>query len=345
MATKKSEMSFADYELQNRKRTRTDNFLDEVDRLIDWVNIKNIIIRNYKRSSYNAAGSPSYPVLKMFKVLLLQTWYDLSDPLTEEALLDRISFQRFTGFSSSDDIPDYSTICRFRNELLNSGLYDKLFRDINRQLEKMELMVKKGVIIDATVIESSRRPRKTIEVMPEDRKEDEQEPESDVNIKYSDDTDARWLSKGGKAIYGYKAHVMVDSKDGFVLGGVVTPANEPDINHMEDVIAEGKIKPGTKVHADKGYASRDNRKIIKHRKLVNGIMKKAARGHPLNEKEKSWNKKISQVRYKVERTFGTLKRLYGFSRMRYLGIKKGLMEFYLKAMAFNLRKAVNLLAV
>lgn len=195
MATKDSEMSFADYELQRRKRTRTDNFLDEAEKLIDWVSIRNIIIRNYKRK-FDAAGNPSYPPLKMFKVLLIQTWYDLSDPMAEEALLDRISFQRFTGFSSSEDIPDHSTICRFRNELLKSGLYDKLFRDINRQLEKMDLMVKKGVIIDATVIESARRPRKTIESMPEDRKEEEQKP--DVNIEYSDDADAMdhkgWLS-------------------------------------------------------------------------------------------------------------------------------------------------------
>ncbi len=342
MPTKKIEMSFADYELQRKRKTRTDNFLDEVNEMMDWVSINNIIFRNYKRTS-DATGNPSYPPLKMFKVLLLQTWYDLSDPMTEEALLDRLSFQRFTGFSSSDDIPDHSTICRFRNELMKTGLYEKLFREINRQLDKRELIVKKGVIIDATVIESARRPRKTVETAPEDRKEEETEP--DVNIEYSDDSDAKWISKGGKAVYGYKAHVMVDSKDGFVLGGVVTPANETDMKNMEAVIQESKIRPGTKVHADKGYASRENRKIIRHRKLVNGIMKKGVRNHPLNEKEKIWNKKISQVRYKVERTFGTLKRLYGFNRMRYLSLKKGLMEFYLKAMAFNLKKAVNLLVV
>ena len=96
--------------------------------------------------------------------------------MTEEELLDRLSFQRFTGFSSSDDIPDHSAIYRFRNEWRKSELYGKLFKKINCQLDRMELVVKKGIIINTTVIESARRPRKTIENIPEDRKDEETEP-------------------------------------------------------------------------------------------------------------------------------------------------------------------------
>jgi IS5 family transposase len=345
MRTENDRIGFAEYALQQRRKSRSDNFLQEAEKLLNWIPINNILFRNYSKN-ISGPGNIAYSPLKMFKILLLQTWYDLSDPAMEETLLDRLSFQRFAGFTTDDEIPDETTICRFRNELLKNGGYDKLFREINKQLEEKELIVKKGVIIDATVVESSRRPKKTVEVLPEDRKEEETRSEvNEVNIEYSGDRDARWLVKGSDIIYGYKAHVMVDSYDGFILGGIVTPANESDINHMEDVIKEGKIRPGTNVLADKGYACNGNDEILKKRRLNNLIMFKGARGHPLTEEKKECNRLAGQIRFRIEQTFGTLKRMYRFSRMRYLGLKKCLMEFQLKAMAFNLKKAVNLITI
>jgi len=119
----------------------------------------------------------------------------------------------------------------------------------------------------------------------------------------------------------------------------VTPANTADTTEFEKLINESRISEGSIVLADKGYAGEKNRTILSEKKLKNGIMTKAARNKPLSLVQRILNRLISSVRYKVERSIGTLKRGYHFSRMRYLGLKKGNMEFLLNAMAFNLKKA------
>jgi transposase, IS5 family len=327
-------MGFADYLIEQRKHSNA--FLDKMDQFIDWNHIGKLLKKKYKKTM-STDGRPAYPPLPMFKLLLLQRWYSLSDPGLEEALNDRISFIRFSGFSLASSLPDYSTICRFRNSLLELGLYEKLFEEIVRQLEGRGLLVREGAIVDATVIESSRRPRKAVEIIPEDRKEEE--TARPPVVSYSNDTDATWIKKGKKAYYGYKAHISVDAQDGYVLGGHVTPANVADTTELEKLVDELDLPEGSMIFADKGYASENNRAILTQKKLTNGIMDKAVRNKPLTSTEVFINKLISSIRYKVERSIGTLKRGYHFCRMRYLGLKKGNMEFLLNSMAFNLKKA------
>jgi IS5 family transposase len=325
---------FTDYFLEQRKHSNT--FLDKIDQFIDWKHIEKLLKKKYKKT-FSADGRPAYPPLPMFKLLLLQRWYGLSDPGLAEALNDRISFIRFSGFSISSSLPDYSTICRFRNTILELGLYEKLFEEIMKQLESKGLLVREGAIVDATIIESSRRPRKVMEIMPEDRKEDK----ADISptVAYSDDTDATWIKKGKKPYYGYKAQVSVDAKDGYVIGGHVTPANVADTTELEKLIDASDLPKNSFVLADKGYASEKNRTLLKDRGYQDGIMDRAARNKPLTIVQCIINRLISSVRYKVERSIGTLKRGYHFSRMRYTGLKKGNMEFLLNATAFNLKKA------
>ena len=124
-----------------------------------------------------------------------------------------------------------------------------------------------------------------------------------------------------------------------MIGGHVTPANTADTTEFEKLINESRLSEGSIVLADKGYAGEKNRTILAKKKLKNGIMAKAARNKPLSHVQRILNRLISAVRYKVERSIGTLKRGYHFSRMRYLGLRKGTMEFLLNAMAFNLKKA------
>ena len=333
MPEKSTPPSFADYFIEQRKHSNT--FLDKINLLIDWKHIDKLLRKKYKKTA-SADGRPAYPPLPMFKLLLLQRWYGLSDPGLEEALNDRISFLRFSGFSLMGSLPDYSTICRFRNALIDLDLSEKLFEEITRQIESHGLLIRKGAIVDATIIESSRRPRKVIEVMAEDRREEKTEG---VPITYSDDSDAAWIKKGKRAYYGYKGHISVDSKEGYILGGHVTPANTADTTEFERLVHESHLPEGSIILADKGYASEKNRTILTDHKLKDGIMEKAARNKPLTVTQRIINRIISSVRYKVERTIGTLKRGYHFSRMRYKGIKKGNMEFILNAMAYNLKKA------
>lgn len=301
-------------------------------------------LRKKIRSKTNAVGNPAYPPLVMFKILLLQRWYNLSDPGVEQALLDRLSFIRFMEFSIEDDVPDETTICRFRNGLIRLNVLDKLLAMINSQLEGKGLLVREGAVVDASVVESQRRPRKVIDVMPEDRDEDadEQETAMEYRVSYSDDTDAAWLRKRNRAYYGYKLHAATDSRDGFVLCGHITPANRSDTGEFEKLVDDAGLDPGDWVYADKGYCSGKNRDILFERGLEDGTMDKTPRGGRLTEFEKARNRSISSVRQIVERAFGTLKRGYDFFRSRYVGQAKVEGEFHILAMAFNLKKAVRL---
>lgn len=340
MTDKFTTKGLADYFIDQRRYTN--QFLDKIDALIDWKDIEKVLNKKYRKVA-SADGRPAYPALPMFKLLLLQRWYGLSDPGLEEAINDRISFIRFSGFSVSSTLPDHSTICRFRNALLELNLFEKLFQEINGQLEKKGILVRQsnGAILDATIIESSRRPRKVIDLMPEDRKEESEVPPHVVT--YSDDPDATWVRKGKKPYYGYKAHVAVDTKEGFVLGGHITPAHVADITQFEKLLEESNLAGDVPVFADKGYSSEKNRATLTGKGHIDGIMYKAARGKPLTLLQRLMNRLISSVRYRVEQGIGTLKRGYHLSRMRYTGLNKGNMELMLTAMAFNLKKAVLLM--
>ena len=196
MTDKFTTPSLADYFVEQRKHSNT--FLDKIHQFIDFKEVERLLKKKYKKTA-SADGRPAYPPLPMFKLLLLQRWYGLSDPGLEEALNDRISFIRFSGFSLVSSLPDHSTTCRFRNALLELNLYERLFEEINRQLESSGILVRKGAIVDATIIASSRRPRKVMEIIPEDRKEETVETPA---ITYSDDADAAWIKKGNRPYCG-----------------------------------------------------------------------------------------------------------------------------------------------
>ncbi len=331
---------FLDLAVSQLKKAQT--FLNDVDGLINWRPIEKEL-RKKLGGNTDATGNPAYPSLAMFKVLLLQRWWNLSDRGMDDALADRISFRIFTGMSFGYDTPDSATICRFRNRLMELGLDQKLFDLLNQQLTGHELIVKQGVIVDASIVESSRRPRKK-QTIEEVEAAEADEPEYAVTTEYSDDSEAKWTVKAGKPYYGYKLHAATDAGRGFILGGHITPANRADTREFMKVLDESKAIKGSMVFADKGYASFDNRSKLDKKRITDGIMYKAAKGRPLTGPEKLMNRVISGLRGKVERAFGTLKRDYGFQRTRYLGIAKVQTEFLLNAMAFNLKKAVRMMA-
>jgi IS5 family transposase len=316
-------------------------FLDKVDKLIDWNPIEILLKKKYRRTK-DATGKDAYPALMMFKAMLLQRWYNLSDPALEAALYDRLSFMRFCGLSLSSSKPDETTLCRFRNGLIRTKLDKKLLDKINYQFEKSGLLIRFGAIVDATVVASCRKPKKVIEVVPEDRKEDEKSLPRQAKVSFSADSDAAWLKKAGKFHYGYKCHAMVDAKEGFYLGGHATGANKSDIKELPKLLLENQLSPNAFVLGDKGYTSAENKKCLKEAGLLSGLMAKAYRNRPLTEEEKGNNRSISSIRYKVERAFGTWKKDLGFGRMRYLGVQKVEYELAMTGLAFNIKKAVNL---
>ena len=331
------------------KKLGKNNQLIKLALLIDWNPIRAILAKVHKRDDLVRSGGFSYDKLKMFKAILLGQWHSLSDAKLEEALNVRLDFMRFCGFDIDDEIPDYSSLNRFRNKLIQRNLEEKLLLEINHQLEEQELKVQKAeaAIIDATVIESKSRPRRVLE-LSEDTKDllelasEDIASEESASINYeaveSCDKDAKWLKKGKRSYYGYKAFVSVDDGDGYINDIHVTPANVAEVNEFDKITKNVNAK---RVMSDKGYASAKNRESLKARKIKNGMMYKATSKRELNQREKLFNRIVSKTRYVVERTIGTLKNHFGCGRAKYLGLAKVKAQLFLKAICHNLLKAVN----
>jgi IS5 family transposase len=344
MERKVDMFGIADFAVAKNRRQVT--FLDGVVAMIDWGRIEKLLKRKLGRTDEVTVGAKAYPALQMFKILLLQQWYGLSDQEAEFAMLDRISFTRFAGFSLEESVPDHSTICRFRNSLVEKKLLHALLDEVNGQMEKHGKLVKKGVAVDASIISSAARPRKRVDVETVvcDREEDESAPTEQVkvSVSYSHDCDAAWTKKGKEFHYGYKAHTSVDVDTGLVLAAHVTPANYSDTGELAALVKQSRLPAKSRVYADKGYTSAGNREIIKQHMCKDGIMNRAYRNKPLTERERTRNKLISKRRYIVERVFGTLKQHYDMARASYLGIAKVQGELLLSSLAYNFKRALFL---
>jgi len=295
--------------------------LDGIHQLIDWREIERRLSGVHDKKQ----GEQAWPPLLMFKALLLQSWYGLSDPGLEKQLARDLMFRRFINLGLSEGVPDHSTIWRFRNTLAQHGLLDSLLAEVNQQLSDKGLYIKTGEvsIVDATVIEAKQsRPRKGKDG------ENTQDSEAGYNVK---------VAANGKtaSTYGYKAHVNVD-EDGFIKAIDYTPGNEHDSKSLE------KLLTGTEeqVYADKAYASAEHDKLLAKRNTGNRILHKAKRNHALNEQQKHQNRQWSSVRSTVERVFGVLKQHYDIGKARYLGLQRNQTRFMLAAMAYNIKRGV-----
>lgn len=299
--------------------------LEKISLLLDWAPLEVIALRVRSR----VEGRPPYCALSMFKALLLQQWYGLSDPGLEEQLLDRVSFRRFCGFTLDAETPDETTLCRFRNALKDAGLGDQLFVEINRQLDAAGLIVRKGTLIDATLIECAVR----------------QPPSGStprgIESKSSHDPDANWTRSGRnrQLFFGYKAHIGVDEGSGLVRSRQLTGAKTYESSVADDLIM-GDEKA---VYADKAYEKKERRLALKARGAKDRIQH---RRHNHQPKLPYWqsvrNTLIGKVRTAVERVFSQFKGIYGMRRMRYRGLKANAFHLDLVAMAYNLNQGAKL---
>lgn len=327
-------------DLRTRKIKRT--FFTQINTLIDWDSVEAIINKHYTKGT-SATGQPSYRGLLLFKMSLLQTWYGLSDYEVEDRVNDSISFGYFCGLTIDSVAPDHSTLSRFRTALTKSGAYEDLFKEINSQLEGHGIIVKTGVIVDASVVDTPLKPKgRTNHKVTEDRSEDQ---EVSVTKDYSSnvDKDASWLKKAGKYHYGYKKHHLTD-EEGLVLGVVTTKASVNEVSNLEEVLDSADLPEGIPVKADKGYQSEKNAQLLEKRKLKNHILKKAKRNTPLTHWEKKFNKLVGKTRFKVERTFGGIKRWFNGGEARYRGIEKMHTQNLMEAICYNLYRSPGRIA-
>jgi IS5 family transposase len=296
--------------------------LERITGLIDWNRLEALVAAVRP----GQMGRPPYDPLSMFKALLLQQWYGLSDPGLEEALLDRVSFRRFCGLALDAATPDETTLCRFRNALKQAGLGEALFAEVLGQLEAAGFVLKTGTLVDATLIRSA------VRAPPSGSTPKGQESRS------PHDADANWTRRGParSLFFGYKAHVGVDQGSGLVRSRVLTPAKVYESQVADDLIL-GDEKA---VYADKAYEKKARRQALKARGVKDRIQ------HRRNNQQKVlpyWrtvrNKLIGRVRSAVERTFSQLKGRYRLDRMRYRGLAANAFHLDLVLIAYNLRTA------
>lgn len=304
--------------------------LDRILKVFDWSPFEQVL---KPLAASGGPGRPSYLVLPMFKAMLLAQWYQLSDPALEEALADRISFRRFCGFALDAVTPDETTICRFRNALGAAELGEALMAELDRQLGCRGFLVKEGTMIDATLIEAQAARPRDDRVNEEPAQADAAEPRVDP--------DATFTKQGKTTVYGYKAHVAVDRGSGLIRRAQLTPANVHD-SQQADKLVMGDERA---IYADKAYASHARRAALKARGIKDRIMHRPNKHHPeLPHWQQRRNVLIRAARAAIERTFGTLKRGYGYRRVRYFSLIANAIELQLKCFAFNLRKAAVLAA-
>lgn len=350
MKTEKK-LGFADYMVERRKIKQV--FFNQVNLIVDWRLISNIINKHYQKGE-SAVGRPSYDGLVLFKMSLIQTWYGLSDYEVEDRVNDSISFGRFVGISLDDPVPDHSVLSRFRTELTQKGAYEKLFKELNKQLEKHKIIVKTGAIVDASIIDSPLKPKgNTTYEIENDRAEEERSDEdknkenkqqaSLTKTQKGADSEGRWIKKSGKTRFGYKKHVVTD-EEGLILGVLTTPANVNEISNLEQVLDTADLPKDIYLLGDKGYASAKNEEILKKKNLKSRILYRARKGKPLTDRQKLRNKLIGKTRFKVERTFGSIKRWFNSTCARYKGQAKMHTQNLMEAIAHNLYRSPGIVA-
>jgi transposase, IS5 family len=303
--------------------------LERILEVLDWWPFE-VLLRPL--ATGGGPGRPSYPVLAMFKAMLLAQWYQLSDPALEEALADRISFRRFCGFALDAMTPDETTLCRFRHALAAAGLGEALMAELDRQLGCRGFLVKEGTMIDATLIEAQA-------ARPQDNHVNDAPPTEGGEARI--DPDAAFTKKNGKTVYGYKAHVAVDRGSGLIRRARLTPANVNDTQEADALIMGDERA----IYADMAYATHARRAALKARGIRDRIMHRPNKHHPeLPRWQQRRNLLISAARAAIERTFGTLKRGYGYRQVRYFSLLANAIELQLKCFAFNLRRLAVLAA-
>ncbi len=285
--------------------------LDALNGLVDWREID----ASMADISGSSKGEEGWPPLCLFKAFLLARWYDLSDVKLAEALDDRASFRRFCGFAGHEPTPERTAFVRFRKALAERGLGECLFGIITGQLRSKHVSVRQGTLIDATIIACASKQ----------------------------DAEARFIKhKGRPAVHGYKAHVASDETTDLVAKVHITPANVNDGKAGCDVVPDD---PG-RVYADSAYRGARFRKAVQDRGGVARVVQLgvwARDGATAKQMLREINRPIHRVRGRIEKIFGTWKRSYGMRAMAHRGLAKAALQVQLCAIAYNLKRSLNLL--
>lgn len=291
------------------KKTRRAAFLEEMNQVVPWEELCGLIEPHYPK-----AGNGRRPknLEQMLRIYFVQQWFNLADPAVEEALYDSVALREFVGIDlGQEPAPDETTVCKFRHLLEEHKLGGEMLETVNLHLEKKGVRISRGTIVDATIIHA---------------------PSSTKNQQGERDPEMHQTRKGKQWYFGMKAHVGVDSKYKIVHSAVVTAANVSDAAVLPELLHGEE----TRVWGDGAYQGQGQ--------VIHGVAPRARDctqrrcryKDGVDEAERARNHNKSRVRSKVEHVFGTLKLKFGFTKVRYRGLKKNANRLFAALALVNL---------
>jgi len=306
------------FDLAVQQRGATNRVLETIAREVDFGPAEERVA-----ATYSSGGRPACRVGLLLRVMILQHLYGLSDPQAEEQLKDRLSFQKFVQLGTDEAVPDETTICRFRQRLIACGLHEQLLELLNSQLETRGYIVKQTTLVDATIIESSRK-RPEVQAAKEGT---------------APDVQASYTRKYGCSYYGYKAHISCDGEHQLIRTALITTAKVQDPHVFQ------RVAPVSSqcIYADKIYDTKSNHAWLRAQNIQSRIHKKGAYHIKLSAQDHQDNRDKGRVRQQIERIFAHFKQWQFYRRVRYLGLIRNQLELTLKAVAYNLKRLANIL--
>lgn len=328
-----------DEDFRLAKLTNLGDPLERLSKGIDFELFRPFLMEKLSVEPKDKGGRRPYDYILMFKIIVLQRYYNLSDDQSEYQICDRLSFMRFLKLTIADDVPDSKTIWHFRERLVDLGLVADLFDLFKAKLEDLGLIVHEGKIVDASFVEAPKQRNS--------KDENKQIKDGQIPVDWKKnklaqkDKDARWTKKNNVAFYGYKNHVKCEQKNKFITGYIVTDALVPDISKARDLINEED--QNQQLFADSGYMGKDlQHDLTQGKKVVFEVIEKGQRNHPITEEQKARNKEKSRIRVRVEHIFGFVENSMNGSFIRTIGIKRAEAVVGLMNLTYNLFRKVQI---
>lgn len=336
----KQAKGFFDESHRLEQLTATKDPLIKLKERIDFEQFRPLLEEALYKEGKGIGGARPYDYVLMFKILILQRYYNISDDMMEYAILDRLSFMRFLDLTLADKVPDAKTIWHFREQLVKKHIVEKLFERFKEELQNNHLIVNEGKIVDASFVEvpiqrNKREENKQIKggKIPEKWK-------TNPNKLEQKDVDARWTKKNGKSYYGYKDHIKADAKSKLIDSYTVTDASVHDSQETENLLEEEDKGQG--LHADSAYSGKTVKEVVEKYEMTNHIHEKGYRNTPLTDEQKESNHHKSRTRARVEHIFGFIENSMHGSFIRTIGIKRATAVVGLMNLTYNIFHAIQL---
>ncbi len=332
-----------DEEFRLEKLSKHGDPLEKLNKYIDWEIFRPVLTGAFNQEPKGIGGCPPYDYVMMFKILILQRFYNISDNQTEFQINDRLSFMRFLGLNLTSKVPDEKTIWHFRECLTQSGAIDELFESFNRLLYKKGILANEGSIVDASFVDVpvQRNKRKENSELKEGKVP--QEWEENPNKLRQKDVDAKWAVKYRERHYGYKNHVKISKESKIIVRYHASSANVHDSQCLEKLLDE-KDK-NNDLYGDSAFSSNKIREMLAQKGIENKINEKGYRGHSLTEEQKAQNKIKSKVRVRVEHTFGFIQNTMKGDKLRTIGIKRAKAGIALVNLVYNLYRYQQIMSL